>query len=834
MAFTVQLAMAQTDTVDYEEQMRSLRNSYTLLPFFPFYNATATKILDALPSIKNNEGEDSIEYNIWTYRLAECLFQDNRYSESVLVLKELYERKELLPDEERFNLYDIFTSSLMNLEEFKQAESVAEAAVEDAKTIGDKKSISHAISCLYRVRSADPKAEYVELWSLLRDGYLIIDIGNYSYSALDFLYEMLVLSWNNGHSEDVDYVIEQLHRLGDSTDDINTQCGIQRVLYNYYYVSATSNNLEQLESTVNTAELKYNEYCRNLDKESIQKGGRSLNLVQVQAFKTLLSMWNHFSEFCGRIGQREKSIAFCDKIIKSLTREEDGTSSTQAERFAHVGNVLDEEYLSRAYLRKSKEQIILAQQEWNNSGLDTLRIIELVNSIKESFDTAFSILEFDADYLVKNKLSLMNDADREFVINKYRTVLGPALQGAYIYSDPKYLKSAFNLLMFFKNLLLYFEKGDFKIPEKIDDIRLKPKEAVIEFGYDEDEEQYYALILNGSSQELSIEQIPESWLNSELKKGMVYRNPIFCTSLMSYFEPHVSNCDVIYYSPFGLFNTINLDAVCRQTEFHHSFLAISSSRLLCHQIPDKDYKTAALFGGLIYGTGKEIKIDSTRTGWNSLLYSKEEVDRISKTMKSGNCDAILYSGTNGTENVVKDLSHNSPDIIHFATHGFFIEDGASNPYYDENILIKTMNRSGLILSNGQRAWLGNSVPKGQEDGVLLAGEIAMLDLAKTDIVSLSACNTGQGVITSEGVFGLQRAFKKAGVQTIIMSLWKVQDKVAMEFMDCFYSALFQGKSKRQSFDIAQKFVIKNYGDDPYYWAPFIMMDGIEANGRQDN
>lgn len=80
-----------------------------------------------------------------------------------------------------------------------------------------------------------------------------------------------------------------------------------------------------------------------------------------------------------------------------------------------------------------------------------------------------------------------------------------------------------------------------------------------------------------------------------------------------------------------------------------------------------------------------------------------------------------------------------------------------------------------------------------------------------------------GEITSEGVFGLQRAFKKAGVQTLIMSLWKVDDAATQLMMTTFYEEWLSGKSKHEAFAIAQQTVRAKH-PDPYYWASFIMLD----------
>lgn len=115
------------------------------------------------------------------------------------------------------------------------------------------------------------------------------------------------------------------------------------------------------------------------------------------------------------------------------------------------------------------------------------------------------------------------------------------------------------------------------------------------------------------------------------------------------------------------------------------------------------------------------------------------------------------------------------------------------------------------------------MPEGIEDGVLTALEISTMNLSGTDMVVMSACETGLGDITSDGVFGLQRAFKMAGVQTLVMSLWKVDDNATSLMMQTFYEHLLSGMSKREAFNLAQAAVRAKY-PEPYYWAGFIMLD----------
>ena len=142
---------------------------------------------------------------------------------------------------------------------------------------------------------------------------------------------------------------------------------------------------------------------------------------------------------------------------------------------------------------------------------------------------------------------------------------------------------------------------------------------------------------------------------------------------------------------------------------------------------------------------------------------------------------------------------------------------------------RSLSCSGLLFAGANSALdplRRIEIPDGTEDGILTAKEISRLDFSGLDLVVLSACQTGLGKITSEGVFGLQRGFKKAGAQTIVMSLWEVSDEATQLLMIEFFKNLTGGQSKRAAFLNAQKIVRQKY-PNPLYWAAFIMVDGME-------
>ena len=323
---------------------------------------------------------------------------------------------------------------------------------------------------------------------------------------------------------------------------------------------------------------------------------------------------------------------------------------------------------------------------------------------------------------------------------------------------------------------------------------------------------------------------------------------------------YINEGDNVYFSPAGFLYQINVellqDAERRLANEKYNLHRVSSTRELCFEKPNIAHSAAVLYGGLTYDMDSTAMIaqsravraekeefyvmraleqDSLRGKLNHLPASEREVHNIGQQMKAHNIAVALYKKEVGNEESFKALSGKKTPILHLATHGFFLknEEAKVKPFYqlmgveqDRLRPDNSLRRSGLAFAGAQKAWDGEETPKGIDDGIMLAQEIASMDLNGTDLVVLSACETGLGEINSEGVFGLQRAFKKAGVQTLIMSLWKVHDEATALFMQTFYENLLSGKSKRDSFAAAQMALRehKQYGADPYYWAGFIMLD----------
>jgi len=222
--------------------------------------------------------------------------------------------------------------------------------------------------------------------------------------------------------------------------------------------------------------------------------------------------------------------------------------------------------------------------------------------------------------------------------------------------------------------------------------------------------------------------------------------------------------------------------------------------------------------------------------WTALPGTQRETNQIAKLFDQSNWQTQNYSGAIATETNLKQLSGKSSRILHIATHGFFLPDQRRSRriqspttlgrlFSKKHLPLRAaaLMRSGLIFTGANHAWKGGEVPKGVDDGILTAYEIVNLDLRNTELVVLSACDTGLGDIEStEGVFGLQRAFKQAGVDKIIMSLWKIDDDKTVKFMEMFYGYFLNAMPIREAFVQTQREIAKS--EAPYYWAGFVLVE----------
>ena len=223
------------------------------------------------------------------------------------------------------------------------------------------------------------------------------------------------------------------------------------------------------------------------------------------------------------------------------------------------------------------------------------------------------------------------------------------------------------------------------------------------------------------------------------------------------------------------------------------------------------------------------------TAAKNLEGAKNEAIAIERLMNSIGKKYRVYDGFNGTEESFKRLNGRDISLLHIATHGFsypFEEkdseqlDWLSSSSSSSSLPTDPLCYSGLLFSGcNNKLQHPQDFPSDIDDGILTAQEIAQLNLQNLQLTVLSACQTGTGTLRDDGVFGVQRGFKKAGAHTLVMSLWSVNDEATMLMMTSFYEALISGLSRHDAFLKAQK-AVRTAKSDPHYWAPFIMLDDI--------
>lgn len=300
----------------------------------------------------------------------------------------------------------------------------------------------------------------------------------------------------------------------------------------------------------------------------------------------------------------------------------------------------------------------------------------------------------------------------------------------------------------------------------------------------------------------------------------------------------------VYFSGDGVYLNLNLNILKNPKtrkyildELDIRLVTVTKDLLPTSNRMEPLNKLACLVGFPNYYTEKEAKMANLgierktpnlrygmRLDANEVLAelpeTKVEVERIADMLVAKGWEVKSYLADEAIEENLKESY--KPKLLHIATHGYFQPTGevVSNP----------LLRSGLMLARAGTT-LRSGPPETSEDGILTAYEAMNLNLDNTDLVVLSACETGLGEIRNgEGVYGLQRAFKVAGAKSIIMSLWKVSDAATQELMVRFYrnwlgetdKPVRSESSKRAAFLKAQKELKAKY-PDPYYWGAFVMV-----------
>lgn len=405
-------------------------------------------------------------------------------------------------------------------------------------------------------------------------------------------------------------------------------------------------------------------------------------------------------------------------------------------------------------------------------------------------------------------------------------------------------------------------KNDWKSIQKL----LAPGEAAIEifqcyltYNNNQGKGTNYTYIVikpGGDPFALSIDR-PISWEDEVLglyRSSIDFRKnePDLYRRLWKFVDEKLADTKTIYISPDGIYNQVNLNTIFNEEKkkylIEEKDLHLVTNLNDLQEIKNAGFKkptSCVLVGNPKFDYDitklnaakkeKEVSLAVASRGAFGFVLSelpgtKVEVEVIKNTFDKNNVSCKLLMEEAANERDVKKIKN--PDVLHLATHGFFLEDPkeedlAGYDKLEKEFYKNPMLRSGIFFSGANKDYALNtsnaSLISDFEDGMLTSYEAMNLSLDKTQLVVLSACQTGLGKVKNgEGVYGLQRAFKLAGAKSIIMSLWPVSDDATKDLMIAFYERWIKTGHLYQSFKEAQLEIKIKY-PEPYFWGAFVLV-----------
>jgi len=351
---------------------------------------------------------------------------------------------------------------------------------------------------------------------------------------------------------------------------------------------------------------------------------------------------------------------------------------------------------------------------------------------------------------------------------------------------------------------------------------------------------------------------------SKDKINSLYNDSILCRFIWSNrLIDAIGNCKNVYFSPDGILHQMGIEYMLPKSLEKKRFYRLTTTRLLTQAIHKLHTDKMLVCGGVEYGLSEEDKEKGNDAFAYSLLASMDlsiaplpnsaiEIDSIVSVRKNHMEDFVLRADSL-TETALTRLM-GKYHIVHISTHGIFLEVAKIGTDIHPSSTDTQLSKSCLFFSGSESNLRQKEFDVYQHDGILSARELAKMDLKNVDLTVMSACMSGLGYITPDGVYGLQRGLKTAGVKAIISTLWSVDDEAACFFIIQLYKNLEVGMTLHDAFGTARetlKKYEKTYGSSslatdtvngsytqrrritipkfnkPYFYNAFILIDGLE-------
>jgi len=796
----------------------------------------------ALTIYKNNSLDNSIEY-------AELLGLKCKYQQrselkdeaiaSGEAAKRLYESlsvKSLKYAELLGDLAWAYGLSL-NFEKSVQLQSIAAGIYQDAKDWISLAEVYGSISHYYQ--SAE-KLDNAEL---------------YIKKAIDVL---------NEHDNAEQYIIDAVEQTGNG------------MMNNPFALASIKQRIDTNKSnylqTLARIYQKQDNYTKAINTE-LESGKILKNMGDSQLYALHLT---NLSEYYMRNHQSDAAIACLEECIKIVGDDKRFGTAIPTLQMAMIQ--FQNENIIEA-IRYAEESVSSFKQSNNQEGWIWAKSYLSIFLWKNlEYNKAEQCLSEVLDYLknfINNELTGMTMEQKQRLWDKYehnfllyRNIIEKSDRNAAL------LSKLYDYILFSKSLLLDSEiqqnaNNISRLNTKWNDIQQQLSDDAIAIEFISTMEDkgsyntYHALVIDKTCSNPKMITLYSESMLEEIKKtdtrnirdivGELIWKPIleqYYTVKNIYFSPD----GILYMLPIEYYSADGTSSMFEQ----YNMYRLSSTKDLVRKSRNQHANSAVLYGGLDYNqltenTSRDNSNDmpsmwrgiAERGGFDPLFNTTIETQEIKELLAEKNILTTLYSGGTGTEESFRNLSGQRHAIIHLATHGMYVNPDNVDIKKNENNFdflesmaslndpVKedvTLTHSFLVMAGGNRVISRIPVTDKNKDGILTSKEISQLDLRGVDLVVLSACESALGDINNGGVYGLQRGFKKAGANTIVMSLDKVDDEATRILMVEFYRNLMSGKTKRQSLKDAQQYLRKfdnGRYDNPKSWASFIMLDGLD-------
>lgn len=561
--------------------------------------------------------------------------------------------------------------------------------------------------------------------------------------------------------------------------------------------------------------------------------------------------------------------------------------SNKAVAEAHIGNLeealesinscvkwfrsnLGEDHSDYIISLRKRAEILYLMRDYSNS--------------KKAFRDYYSV---EKSFILANFMS-MTEQNRLDFWKKEKPLISEIF--ALEHEDPVFL---YDVALFRRQVALLGRNDSLSIRHKLSCSeeqvakKLGKKDVAIEFvKYEKEKKNRYAALIIIGSHKRRVEFVP-LWTEDSIKtfnvggnrldsalcskvrvdKNRVYHNESLSSFVWDKLLPYIPEGSTVYFAPDGILHLLAIEYLPTVNNGKYDFRRLTTTALLAEKKkkPSKSATKSLIIGGMDYDfippRDKNVTSSSNKDAYNYLLQTRN-LSRYSYLPGTKiECDSIINSLTladrfedideGALKNCMGDYTN-----IHLATHGYsWHVDVPSVPYAFRDSITedKSLLASGVAISGANVLYRSPL----RDDGLLSARELCEMDLTGVELVVASACQSAQGRVSDEGPTGLVRGLKKAGVKSIIASLWPVNDKATMLLMKFFYEEWREGKgrdgngcSKTRALHRAQERLrniegilsrIRTYNsstktgdyktitssyDSPYYWAPFIIIDDI--------